>query len=350
MKDTPYHFEIKDLMVQFVSAFDSIIIKRYNKGKEVKDQIQVRYVYSPKQRVIHDLINRARHITLPVVAVNINSVSRDPTRVFNKIAGSYHPAQTFMAGVSANIPTSNFLPQPVPINIDINMSVLTKFQTDMDQILSNFIPYNDPYIILSWKVPSAFVQTEQEIRSEVLWGGNIALTYPTDLPANSPYRISADTSFTIKGWLFREKTDVTGNIFVVNTYFTPMSSLHGIDILEETESVSLPNANILEQYQNATNLGDGDSVVIDTSSEVTIIFHGQDTETSTITIDSSEFVIGNVDDKLVFDIGGSSEYTFNTVGSTTDILIGEANYRVTYVEPGSNLRTHGSFIFTVTPL
>ena len=229
MKKSPYHFEIKDLMIQFVSAFDNIIIKRYNKSRSVKDQLQVRYAYSPKQRVIHDLVNKSRHITLPVVAVNISSIARDNTRVFNKIAGSYHPGTTYMSNVSTNLPTSNYLPQPVPVNVEVNMSILTKFQTDMDQILSNFIPYNDPYIVISWKVPDAFLTTDQEIRSEVLWGGNINIQYPTDLPANSPYRIAADTSFTIKGWLFREKQNDTGNIFVINTYFTPVSTIIGLD-------------------------------------------------------------------------------------------------------------------------
>ena len=109
MKKTPFHFEIKDLMVQFVNAFDSIVIKRFNKSRESQDQIQVRYVYAPKQRVIHDLVNKARHITLPVVACNISNISRDPTRVFNKISGSYHAAKTDMYGISATAQTSNYL-------------------------------------------------------------------------------------------------------------------------------------------------------------------------------------------------------------------------------------------------
>lgn len=240
MKKTPFHFEIKDLMVQFVNAFDSIVIKRFNKSRESQDQIQVRYVYAPKQRVIHDLVNKARHITLPVVACNISNISRDPTRVFNKISGSYHAAKTDMYGISATAQTSNYLPQPVPVNITVNVSILTKFQTDMDQILSNFIPYNDPYIILSWKVPSDFVQTEQEIRSEVLWGGSINVVYPTDLPATGPYRVSADTSFTIKGWLFREKQNDVGNVYNVDTYFTLASSIIGLDELITTPATPTP--------------------------------------------------------------------------------------------------------------
>jgi hypothetical protein len=68
------------------------------------------------------------------------------------------------------------------------MSIITKFQSDMDQILSNFVPYTNPYIILSWRVPEEIVSNgfafPQEIRSEVLWDGNITMGYPTDIAAN----------------------------------------------------------------------------------------------------------------------------------------------------------------------
>jgi hypothetical protein len=243
MKNSPYHFEIKDLMIQFVSAFDDIIIERYNKSRAVEDKIKIRYVYAPKERVIHDMVNKARHITLPVVAVSIAGISRDQTRVFNKIAGSYHQGTEYMETLNANVPVSNYIPQPVPVNVQVKMSILTKFQTDMDQILSNFIPHNDPYIIISWKIPSDFVTTEQEIRSEVLWDGNLGMSYPTDLPSTTPYRISADTSFTIKGWLFKEKQLSVGNIYSIDSFFTPINILEGIDeLVTETASVSLSSA------------------------------------------------------------------------------------------------------------
>ena len=77
-------------MVQFVSAFNNVVISRYNKDREVVDKIQARYVYAPKQRVLHDLVNKSQHITLPVVAVSLAGVSRDETRIFNKIYGSYN--------------------------------------------------------------------------------------------------------------------------------------------------------------------------------------------------------------------------------------------------------------------
>ena len=185
MKKSPFYFEIKDVLIQFISAFDDIVISRYNKDRAEQSQINVRYVYS------------------------------------------YHPRVDMYAGHEMRT-VSDHLPQPVPINIDVDVSVLTKYQTDMDQILSNFIPYNNPYIIISWKVPEELLQQSQEIRSEVLWSGNINVDYPTDINSSDAYRISSNTSFTIKGWLFRHKDDPIGNIFTINSFFTPVSGITGL--------------------------------------------------------------------------------------------------------------------------
>lgn len=216
MKNAPFYFEIKDIMTQFVSAFNDIIISRHDKNKNVRSRVHVRYVYAPKQRVVHDLTNKARHITLPVVAVNITGISRDVDRVFNKIEGSYHlinEANRLDRGLSDHVL------QPVPIDISVNMSILARYQTDVEQIVSNFVPYNDPYIVLSWKLPEQFTSTEQEIRSEVLWSGDLALTYPETLSSTEPYRLSCDTQFTIKTWLFKRETSPVSNIYKITANY-----------------------------------------------------------------------------------------------------------------------------------
>jgi len=227
VKNQAFHFEVKDLITMFVHAFDDIVIKRYNKDRVAGANVQVRYVYAPKQRVMYDLVNKAQNITLPVVAVSINSISRDESRVFNKLNG-FISTPAPKEGVSTTN-KSVYYASPVPINIGVNMSILAKFQSDIDQIVSNFVPYNNPYIILSWKIPSDLsatgFATDNEIRSEVLWSGNIALTYPTDITAFEKYRVVGDTSFTIKGWLFPAKRDLIGNIFYVNSTFTNESNL-----------------------------------------------------------------------------------------------------------------------------
>lgn len=223
MKKQPYHFEIKDIVTQFIAAFDDVVINRYNKQREIQDKIQVKYLYAPKERVLHDIVNKAQHITIPAISVSIASVNRDETRVFNKITGSYHNPSDMSQEIS------NFIPAPVPIDVEISMSIITRFQTDMDQILSNFIPYTNPYIVISWKVPTDFTPQMEELRSQVLWSGSTSLTYPADLSPSSPYRVTADTSFTVKGWLFSDITQPDGDrIFYIDSRFTPVT---GFDII-----------------------------------------------------------------------------------------------------------------------
>ncbi len=143
MKNRAFHFEIKNLLTQFVAAFDDVVISRYNKNREARQNIEVRYVFAPKQRVMYDIINKAQNLTLPVVAINLTGVTRDNDRVFNKLAPSYIPAQE----KEASKVSSKFL-LPVPVNLEVSMSILARYMADIDQIISNFVPYNNPYIII----------------------------------------------------------------------------------------------------------------------------------------------------------------------------------------------------------
>ena len=214
-------------MIQmFASALDDITIKRYNKYREPQDSIRCRFVYAPKQRVLADLLDKAQNLQLPVIALTNGGISRDPNRVFNKIQGSY---------MTSTSPTqTNKLLQPVPIDLTINMTILTRFQEDYDQIVTNFVPYFDPYIIISWRTPS---MPDYEIRSQVVWSGNITATYPYDINSTTVARVEGTTSFTFKGWLFKSKpSGPEATIFTINSNYSTESGLNSmlsLDALNE---------------------------------------------------------------------------------------------------------------------
>jgi hypothetical protein len=214
MQKSPYFFEIEDLLIQFLAAFNNVVIKRFNEKREIGQTLQVRYVYAPKQRVIYDIVNAAQNITLPVVSVHMTNFRRDESRVFNKNGGFYKPNSVIENNKTQ---ITNFYRTPVPVNISITMDILVKYQKDLDQIMSNFIPFCNPYIILSWKVPEKYnIPFVQEIRSEVLWNGDVNVTYPTDINGNQKYFITGSTSFTIKGWIFPSEEDPINNIFFID--------------------------------------------------------------------------------------------------------------------------------------
>jgi len=234
MKKRAFHFEVKNLLTQFIAAFDDIVISRWNKDRTAKSNIEVRYVFAPKHRVMYDIVNKAQNITLPAVAVNLTNVTRDNSRVFNKIAPSYLPTQLLEAPKA-----SSKFHMPVPIDLEVKMSILARYMQDVDQIVSNFVPYNNPYIIISWQVPENFgTEYTQEIRSEVLWSGDLQYSTPIDTTYSDKFRITVDTSFTIKGWLFPEQKDTAGTIYKVDNNFINVDLANKIySPLDKTEVV-----------------------------------------------------------------------------------------------------------------
>lgn len=224
MYNKGFHFEIHDLLTQFIAAMDDVVISRYNSLREEKEQIKVRYVHAPKERVLYDIINKAQNITVPVISVNVTGLQRDESRVFNKVDGMFNPVRRDIYSAAGTA----YIPMPVPVNVSVSLNIITNYQSDLDQIISNFVPYSNPYIIITWRVPDTFgLGLINEIRSEVLWDGSINLEYPTDVTAADKPRFIGSTTFIIKGWLFpAAPNELVKNIFFIDSNFHVTSKIN----------------------------------------------------------------------------------------------------------------------------
>tara|TARA_R100000152_G_scaffold13276_1_gene5779 strand:+ start:637 stop:1878 length:1242 start_codon:yes stop_codon:yes gene_type:complete len=346
MKNRAFHFEIKDLLTQFIAAFDDTVISRYNKDRNPANNIEVRYVFAPKQRVMYDIINKAQNLTLPVVAVNLTSITRDNDRVFNKLAPSYIPAQKMENPKSA----SKFL-MPVPVNLEVSMSILARYMQDVDQIVSNFVPYNNPYIILTWEVPSDFgADYGQEIRSEVLWNGNLAYSTPTDTTYNDKFRVTVDTSFTIKGWLFPEQKSTQGSIYKVDNNFIAVDLANKIySPLDPTEPVQNNTYQELG-YGSLSGIGLNvptnytETVTVSGVPEFTNIFFA----TTGTFIELNNFPSGTVTNILTCTNPGAANSNFILYGKRFD----RSNkfYLSSYVDLAGAFAGTGGFFTNFTPI
>jgi hypothetical protein len=209
-----YHREQLDLLMLFTSAFDDTFVYRYDfNTKNPESKIQVRYIHGPKQRVIHDIVTKEKNLTLPVVSIEQTGLSRDPDRVVHKHQNIYRP-------LLGNVSKVGKIPTPIPVIMDVKVSIIAKYKEDIDQIIQNFATVCNPYFVVSWKIPEEFgLDFTDELRVQIEWAGNISYTTPTTLGIDDKYRISADTTFTIKGWLFPSLQNPEAPIYVVNTKF-----------------------------------------------------------------------------------------------------------------------------------
>jgi len=318
MKNRAFHFEIKNLLTQFVAAFDDTVISRYNKSRDPKSNIEVRYVFAPKQRVMYDIINKAQNLTLPAIAINLTGVTRDNSRVFNKLPTSYIPAQ-----LQQHPKTSSKFLMPVPVNLEISMSILARYMQDVDQIVSNFVPYNNPYIILSWKVPPEFgAEYDQEIRSEVLWDGSLVYTTPTDTTYSDKFRIVVDTSFTIKGWLFPEQKDTSGTIYKIDNNFIAVDLANRIysplDPQEVVSNTSYYNQGYgaLSSYDTSVPTNYTETITVSALPEFTNIYYST-TGTFTELRSSTNFLLNHDNNFILY--GKRFDTNNNWFLSSTDM-------------------------------
>lgn len=249
MKKYSYFRETLNTLTQFVAAFDDCFVFRYTNDFEAKEKIGVRYVLGPKQRVLYDIINQAKNITLPVISIEQKNIRRDPTRIQFKDQKITRP----------NITNPNIVrvPSPIPVVMDIDVSILANYKEDIDQIVSNFIPWCNPYFIISWKIPQEFgMDFIDELRTEVSWSGNVDFENPTNIEHTDKYRIVGNTSFTIKGWIFPSVETPQAPIYVVNTNFIGLSS--GLDLFTYNSYNSLSSSDttdviMISAYPEITN-------------------------------------------------------------------------------------------------
>ncbi len=203
MVEYNYNFEILKNIKMFISCVDDTVIKRFEVEDNPNDLIKVNYVYGPKNRTFADIHGRADTVKLPIVAITLTGMNRDNDRLKNKIDDIVYQNPD---GSYVNI-------RAIPFNINVQLNILAKYPEDMDQIIQNFAVYANPYIVYSLKEP----KSGRELRVEAAWDGQIAVTYPDQLPADSKWEITGTANFTLKTWLFRTKLEPVKPICFIYT-------------------------------------------------------------------------------------------------------------------------------------
>lgn len=213
METYTHHFEIRTNVLHFLAAMQGATVKRYDENGNVGQTIAVNYVYAPKSAILKDIVDKSNHISFPIVAVSMGGFRRANDRVKNKLDG-YYKQKTISDSVYTKMRS------PVPIDITFDLHAMSVYQTDLEQIITNWVAYFDPYIVVAWKEP----YSGYELRSKIIWDGNGKITYPDQQTAAMPYRLELNASFTFEGWLFKAEPEEIGRICCIDTEWNVLSS------------------------------------------------------------------------------------------------------------------------------
>lgn len=190
MKFRSYNAELKTATSLFMNCFSNIKISRFDKDFNSAKDIVVPLVYGTRSRALKELENVNKTLKPPLLAVVKENISQDSQRM----------NETYSYKI--NMPDGHDIltkMRAVPINIEFTLSGIAIYEDDLDQIISNFIPFFKPDIFVSWKHPR---YKNMEIKSQIVWDCRVNYQSPIDISEKDHEFYQFETTFTFKTWFF----------------------------------------------------------------------------------------------------------------------------------------------------
>lgn len=238
------------MLQQFIAIIDNAIVMRYSVNKESKEReldeiIKPGYILGTKQRVMLDIINKAKNYELPIVVVSINGISFVKERIASKNTDIY---------VSSADGITSY-PRPTPISMKVEVSIMTKYMTDLYQIYGKLATQFQPAISYSWFVPQNVDFNWTELRNKIEWDGELSLDIRTESKNTDEDKFIGKMSFTIDGWIFPSMNKCSGPIiFDIGTSIVPseelLSRIHDKISLFRPLAYSVIKGKEWEKYNN----------------------------------------------------------------------------------------------------
>lgn len=295
----------------------------------------------PKNRVLYDIVNQAKNITLPVIAMEQTSLKRDSGRI------QFKDQKIMLPNMGSN--KLSKIPTPVPVSMDVKVSIVANYKEDIDQIVHNFIPWCNPYFIISWKVPPDFgMDFVDELRTEVSWSGIVDFENPTNISNADKYKIVGNTTFTIKGWIFPALEIPQAPIYVVNTNFVAVSSgtvFNGYDSYWSLSAQDTTDMVLISAYPQFTNyflqgVPYYSDLVINPFQPQNFTFYGK-----RFGFDNKWYLSGNQVAPLVMESVTTAKFPVISAYRIPDSMVTTVNDNIAVISMDSNWLSAGTFTF-----
>ena len=198
-----YHEILRRTIISFGSLFNGIEIKHLDSSGSVDEVIKVPLAYGPTQKFLARLeqsadLNKPTSITLPRMSFEFTGLQYDGTR---KVTTT----QTFKSqsvGIATAIRKTYM---PVPYNMSFELSIFTKLNDDMLQIVEQILPYFQPAYTLSVNL----VDTIGEKRDIPIVIENVTMQDDYEGNYNTRRSLLYTIRFTAKTYLFGPVGDTT---------------------------------------------------------------------------------------------------------------------------------------------
>ena len=198
-----YHGIFRKSIIAFGTLFNDIMIKRTNNSGEVLESLKVPVQYGPIQKFLAMIAAEpgatrpSSQLTLPRISFEIKGMEYDggrklpPTNLSRTI-----PADEDQPEDGTRVQYSQFL--PVPYNLQVELAVMAKTQSDGLQIIEQILPNFHPSLNVSIQV----IEETKEERDIAVVLNTVAYEDRYEGVINETRALVWTLNFTVKTYLF----------------------------------------------------------------------------------------------------------------------------------------------------
>jgi hypothetical protein len=200
-----YNEIFRSVIIGFGSLFNGIEIKHKDDSDDTISVIKVPLAYGPTQKFLARIqqeadLNKPIQMTLPRMSFEFIGLQYDPSRkstqtqtIINQTPDGKNLKKNYM---------------PVPYNMSFQLSVMTKLNDDMLQIIEQILPYFQP----AYNLPINFLGNLKEKRDIPVQLDSIQMDDDYEGNFDTRRALVYTLNFTAKAYLFGPISDVTGDI------------------------------------------------------------------------------------------------------------------------------------------
>ena len=200
-----YNEIFRSVIIGFGSLFNDIEIRHKDSSDDVWSTIKVPLAYGPTQKFLARMeqeanLNRPVQMTLPRMSFEFTDLQYDPTRKSTK-------TQTII-NTTPDGENVKSVYMPVPYNMIFTLSIMTKLNDDMLQIVEQILPYFQPAYTLTVN----FLGNLKEKRDIPVQLDNIVMTDDYEGNFDTRRALVYTLTFTAKTYLFGPVSDISDRI------------------------------------------------------------------------------------------------------------------------------------------
>ncbi len=236
-----YHGTIRKTVIIFGSLFNDIVINKYNDNGDIIKSIPVPLSYGPREKYLSRIDAKNNPITLPRLSFEMVDMMYDPDRKLSKV-------DQITKEITENGDIRKHVYNPVPYNLNFNVSLMVKSNDDGIQVIEQIVPFFSP----TFTIPIHIIP-EMDIQKDIIVTLN-------SMAAEDQYEGDYDTRRVLTWDLqFTVKTFLYGPIKEQNVIKKAITDIH--DNTDPNNDVTLTRQVVDEDdYFKDDNFGFGDAI------------------------------------------------------------------------------------------